>query len=71
MLNNNQLGILPDLMIETLIAESVLPIAVTGFFMNLSGAEFLKMIRRKCRWLDKNRRTLADAIEDSLQDLVR
>jgi homoserine kinase type II len=69
MLSENQLKILPDLMIETLIAESVLPIAATGFFMNLSGTDFLKMIRRKCRWLDKNRRTLSDAIEHSLQDL--
>jgi hypothetical protein len=56
-------------MIETLIAESVLPIAVTGFFMNLSGEDFLKMICRKCSWIDKNRQTLYDAIEHSLEDL--
>ena len=68
-LQDRELKTLPDLMIETLIAESVLPIAATGFFENLSGADFLKMIQRKCSWIDKNRRTLYEAIEHSLQDL--
>jgi homoserine kinase type II len=68
-LQENELKTLPNLMIETLIAESVLPIATTGFFANLSGADFLKMIQRKCSWIDKNRQTIYEAIEHSLQDL--
>ncbi len=53
---------LPDLMIETMIAEAVLPIATTGFFGHLSGTDFLKMIRRKCDWIDKNRGLLKEAV---------
>lgn len=68
-LEDRELKTLPDLMIETLIAEAVLPIAATGFFVNLSGTDFLAMIQRKCSWIDKNRRTLYEAIEHSLKDL--
>ena len=57
-----QLAALLDLMMESLIAEAVLPIAATGKFGNLNGLDFLKMIDRKCRWLDNNRRMLNDAI---------
>jgi Ser/Thr protein kinase RdoA (MazF antagonist) len=62
-LDKHKLDSLLDLMIETMIAESVLPIAATGFFGNLKGTDFLKMILSKCRWIDKNRETLAAAIE--------
>jgi len=61
-LDKNTLGALLDLMIETMIAEAVLPIAATGFFGHLSGIDFLKMIRRKTRWLNKNRDKLTEAI---------
>jgi Ser/Thr protein kinase RdoA (MazF antagonist) len=57
-----QLTALPDLMIESLIAEAVLPIAATGKFGTLDGLNFLKMIDRKCRWIDNNRRILNEAI---------
>jgi Ser/Thr protein kinase RdoA (MazF antagonist) len=63
-IEENRLNSLPDLMIETMIAEAVLPIAATGFFGNLSGLEFLKMIKRKCQWIDQNRETLTKAIHD-------
>jgi len=53
---------LVDLMIETMIAEAILPIIATGFFGNLSGSEFLGMIDRKANWLAKNR--------DKLQQLI-
>ncbi len=62
-LDKNKLGSLVDLMIETMIAEAVLPVAATGFFGNLSGLDFLKMILRKARWIDANRKTLETAIE--------
>ncbi len=61
-LDKNKLGSLLDLMIETIIAEAVLPIAATGFFGNLSGADFLRMIRRKADWINKNRKELTKAI---------
>jgi homoserine kinase type II len=57
---------LVDLMIETMIAEAVLPIAATGFFGNLSGLDFLQMILRKTSWLDKNRKKLNDSIKDTV-----
>ena len=60
----NRLQSLPDLMIETMIAEAVLPIAATGFFGDFSGLDFLKMIRRKCEWIDQNRTTLTKAMND-------
>jgi homoserine kinase type II len=57
-----QLPALLDLMIESLIAEAVLPVAATGKFGNLNGLDFLKMIDRKCQWMDNNRRILNEAI---------
>ena len=61
-LDKNKLGSLLDLMIETIIAEAVLPVAATGFFGNLSGTDFLKMIQRKAEWLNKNRNMLIKAM---------
>jgi Ser/Thr protein kinase RdoA (MazF antagonist) len=61
-LNKEKLESLSDLMIETMIAEAVLPIVATGFFGHLSGEGFLKMILRKSNWLNKNHNKLAKAI---------
>jgi len=61
-LEKNELASLLDLMIETMIAEAVLPVAATGFFGNLSGLGFLKMIQRKTEWIEKNRDKLKEAI---------
>ena len=61
-LDEIELGSLLDLMIETIIAEAVLPIAATGLFGNLSGADFPEMIRRKAEWLHKNRKKLTAAM---------
>ncbi|MDD5327358.1 MAG: phosphotransferase [Phycisphaerae bacterium] len=61
-LDQSKLTSLLDLMIETMIAESILPVAATGFFGNLSGLEFLKMIQRKADWLNNNRDTIIHAI---------
>jgi Ser/Thr protein kinase RdoA (MazF antagonist) len=62
-LDKAKLNSLLDLMIETMIAEAVLPIAETGFFGNLMGLDFLKMIRRKAEWIDKNRKELTEAMQ--------
>ncbi len=61
-LNKEKLNALIDLMIETMIAEAVLPIVATGLFGHLSGEGFLKMILRKSKWLNKNHNKLAEAI---------
>jgi len=49
-------------MIETMIAEAVLPIVATGFFGHLSGTDFLEMIMRKTNWLKKNREELIELV---------
>lgn len=61
-LDKNKLHSLVDLMVETMIAEAVLPVAATGFFGNLSGLDFLQMILRKADWLDSHRKKLTHAI---------
>jgi Ser/Thr protein kinase RdoA (MazF antagonist) len=62
-LDKHKVDSLLDLMIETMIAEAVLPIAATGFFGYFKGTDFLKMILRKCRWIEHNRHTLSEAME--------
>ncbi len=62
-LDKRKLDSLLDLMVETMIAEAVLPVAATGFFGNLRGLDFLKMIFRKARWIEANRGTLTAAVE--------
>jgi len=51
---------LVDLMIETMIAEAVLPVAATGFFGRHAGFDWLLMILRKTKWLRHHRRDLRD-----------
>lgn len=55
-------ALLPDLMTETMIAEAVLPVAATGSFGHMCGLEFLRMIQRKCLWIDANRDEIVKAI---------
>jgi len=62
LLDEYKLQALLDLMIETMIAEAVLPIAATGFFGHLHGTDFLLMIRRKAQWLRNNRDELTELI---------
>ena len=50
-LSKAELRTLPSLMIEALIAESVIPIAATGSFARMEGVGFLLMIERKVRWI--------------------
>jgi homoserine kinase type II len=46
-----ELQVVPWLMIEAMVAESVLPIAATGSFGRIEGYGFLQMIERKVRWV--------------------
>jgi len=66
-LDANRLDSLLDLMIETMIAEAVLPIVATGFFGHLSGLDFLKMILRKARWLEKKRKKITAEIAENAE----
>jgi Ser/Thr protein kinase RdoA (MazF antagonist) len=61
-IKRNQVDCLPDLMIETLIAEAILPVAATGSFGTLSGLDFLTMIRRKADWINSSRSSLEHAL---------
>ena len=56
--------LLPSLMIEGLIAESVVPIAKFGTFARVPGAPFLSMVREKARWIRKHASQIARLISD-------
>ncbi len=53
-LNPAEREVVPWLMIQALIAESVIPVAATGLFGQLSGADFLRMVLRKVRWIHEH-----------------
>lgn len=57
-LPREQRVVIPSLMIEALIAEAVLPIAVTGSFGRLPGFGMLQMVGRKVRWLLKEKENI-------------
>ncbi|MGN6368512.1 MAG: phosphotransferase enzyme family protein [Phycisphaerae bacterium] len=57
-----ELQTIPWLMIEAMIAESVLPIAATGFFGRMDGYGFLQMIERKVRWVYRHANDLVAAL---------
>ncbi len=53
-IGSGRMQVLPYLMIEALIAESVLPIAATGSFGPYDGFGFMQMVRRKVTWIQQN-----------------
>lgn len=59
-----ELRSIPWLMIEALIAESVIPIAATGSFARMDGTGFLLMVQRKVRWLRQHAERLALILEE-------
>ncbi len=59
-----ELEVLPWLMVEALVGESVLPIAATGSFGRIEGYGFLQMIERKATWIRKNHQKLNQIIAD-------
>lgn len=61
MITPEERRIIPGLMIEAMVAESVFPIAATGFFGRIDGFGFLQMIERKVRWLQKHQEELVGA----------
>ena len=62
-LSRAELRTIPHLMIEALIAESVIPIAATGSFARMEGIGFLNMVDRKVRWLQSHAEHLAAILE--------
>jgi Ser/Thr protein kinase RdoA (MazF antagonist) len=52
---------IPPLMIEALIAESVIPIANTGTFADLPAGPFLATVVRKCEWIRENAEAISAA----------
>ena len=57
-----ELDVIPWLMIEAMVAESVLPIAATGSFGRIEGFGFLQMIERKVRWVQGHMQRLVKAV---------
>jgi Ser/Thr protein kinase RdoA (MazF antagonist) len=51
--------VLPWLMIEALVSETVVPIAATGSFARIAGSTFLGMVERKARWINQHAASLA------------
>ena len=54
----------PWLMIQALIAESVIPIAATGSFAQIQGSGFLTMVQRKVVWLQQHAQELIEISEN-------
>ncbi len=62
-LSKAELHVLSSLMIEALIAESVIPIAATGSFARMEGMGFLLMIERKVKWIQEHAQHLEEITE--------
>ena len=55
--------VLPWLMIQAMIAESVIPVSVTGRFSQINGAAFLQMVLRKAHWIELHATELIEAAD--------
>ncbi len=64
-LTEAELAALPNLMIEALIAETVMPIAATGSFGRWQGLGFIQMVGRKVAWLQNHAGRLIQMHRDS------
>ena len=56
--------VLPSLMIEALIAESIVPIARSGTFAGVPGFAFLGMVSEKVRWIERHGSEIAALLRD-------
>ncbi len=59
-----ELEALPWLMVEALIVEAAIPIAMTGSFAGLSGAAFLRMVDAKAAWLQQHAQRLSSLVSE-------
>jgi len=62
LLSDAEIHVMPGLMIQALIAESVLPIAISGSFGRIDGLPFLQMVQRKALWLTQSGQKLIDLL---------
>ncbi|MGA2497118.1 MAG: phosphotransferase [Tepidisphaeraceae bacterium] len=63
LLSDAEVHAMPWLMIEALIAEAILPIAITGSFGRMQGFSFLQMIQRKVYWISHSAERLISLLE--------
>ena len=61
-LSKSELRVIPWLMIEALIAESVIPIAATASFARMEGYGFLLKDERKVKWLQQQAEKLVNIL---------
>lgn len=62
-LSRAELRTVPWLMLEALIAESVIPVAATGSFARMEGIGFLLMVERKVKWMQAHAEQLGKVLE--------
>lgn len=63
LLSEAEVRAMPWLMAEALIAEAVLPIALTGSFGRMHGLSFLQMVQRKVYWITHSAEKLVTLLE--------
>src|SRR5690606_12962081 len=68
-LSRAELRTIPWLMIEALIAESVIPVAATGSFARMEGFGFLQMVERKVRWLQAHADHLVATVDQASEPM--
>ena len=56
-------AMIPDLMVEALIVESVIPIWKTGSFGSVKGSTFLRLVEKKLKWLEPKMQRVIDVIQ--------
>jgi len=59
-------AMIPDLMVEALIVESVIPIWKTGSFGSVKGSTFLRLVEKKLNWLEPRMQRVIDVIQPPL-----
>ncbi|WP_432798061.1 phosphotransferase [Poriferisphaera sp. WC338] len=63
-LSKAELNTIPLLMIEALIAESVIPVATTGKFVRMDGVKFLQMVKNKVTWLQQHSEKVVSLVSE-------
>ena len=61
-------SVVPSLMIEALIVESIIPIHKTGSFGRVRGSTFLRMVERKLNWLVPRKDRVIQVIQPPMDD---
>jgi Ser/Thr protein kinase RdoA (MazF antagonist) len=69
-ITTDELKAIPFIMCEAMIAEAILPIAVTGRFHRFDGGVFLTMIHRKVQWILDHCEQLAGILDQADSDQV-